>query len=63
MVDVDQWKTSVVDVDQVENLSLVDKNLKQVFIPKVPQKVKILKNKKNFIISEFKNTSFLFYKC
>ena len=38
----------------------VYKYLKQVFMPKVPQKLKILKKK--FITPEFKNTSFLFYK-
>ena len=32
-------------------------------MPKVPQKVKILANNKNFIFSEFKNTSFLFGQC
>ena len=36
------------------------KSLFKVFMLKVPQKLKILKNKANFITSEFKNTSFLF---
>ena len=39
------------------------KSLIKVLLPKVPQKVQILENKKNFIFSEFKNTTFLFYKC
>ena len=41
------------------------KHLKQVCMPKVPQKLKTLKILKNnffLIFLEFKNTSFLFYK-
>ena len=38
------------------------KNLKQVFIPKVSQKVKILKNKRNLIILKLKKPHFLFYE-
>ena len=36
------------------------KNLKQVFKPKVTQKLKILKNKNNFISLELKTTHFYF---
>ena len=36
------------------------KSLIMVLLPKIPQKVQILENKKKIIILEFKNTTFLF---
>ena len=39
------------------------KNPKQAHMPKVPKKVKILKNKNNFIIFKFILNYFLPYNC
>ena len=43
-----------------KNVFLNSEAMKFYLLPKVPQKLKILQNKKNFITSELKNTSFLF---
>ena len=50
-----KWTSTDVDMS-----TDVDISTNVILLPKVPQKVQILENKKDFIFSEFKNTTFLF---